>query len=155
MLTLFGADKNPAAQPPTDDAAAQLDSLLRRQDDLQQLLRSERNRREQAVLNPNTPKAVRESIQRTLDALEQELAAIEQAIRQLFARPCRPRRQLKQLLTVPGIGAKSAPYLLAFFHRFKAKTNATGTAKQIVAYAGLDPQPFESGSLRPSSPHHF
>ena len=146
MLALFGADKTPPAQPPTDEAAAHLDSLLRRQDDLQQLLRSEHNRREQTALNPNTPKAVRERIQRTLDALEQELAAIEQAIRQLFVDHVALARQLKQLLTVPGIGAKSAPYLLAFFHRFKAKTNATGTAKQVVAYAGLDPQPFESGA---------
>jgi len=146
MLTLFGADKNPPAQQPSDEAAAQLDSLLRRQDDLQLLLRSEHNRRAQTALNPNTPKAVCESIQRTLDALAQELAAIEQAIRQLFADHVTLARQLKQLLTVPGIGAKSAPYLLAFFHRFKAKTNATGTAKQIGAYTGLDPQPFESGS---------
>jgi transposase len=150
MLTLFGADQNPPAQQPTDEAAAQLDSLLRRQDDLQQLLRSEHNRREQARLNPNTPKAVGESIQRTLEALEQELATMEKAIRQLFADHVALARQLKQLISVPGIGQKSAPYLLAFFHRFKAKTNGTGTAKQIVAYTGLDPQPFESGS----SVHH-
>ncbi|MCX6049185.1 MAG: transposase [Chloroflexi bacterium] len=145
MLTLFGADQNPPAQPPTDEAAAHLDSLLRRQDDLQQLLRSERNRREQTGLNPNTPKAVSESIQRTLDALEQELAAIEQALRQLFTDHVALTHQLKQLISVPGIGQKSAPYLLAFCHRFYPKTNGTGTAKQIVAFAGLDPQPFESG----------
>lgn len=146
MLTLFAADKNPPTQQPTDEAAAQLDSLLRRKDDLQLLLRSEHNRLQQASLNPNTPKVVQESIQRTIEALEQELATIEKAIRQLFADHLSLARQLKQLLSVPSIGAKSAPYLLAFFHRFKAKTQGNGTAKQIVAYAGLDPQPFESGS---------
>lgn len=146
MLTLFGADKNPPAQQPTDEAAAQLDSLLRRQTDLQQLLQSERNRREQAALNPHTPKAVLDSLDRTLEALAQELALLEQAIRQLFADHAALAHQLKQLLSVPGIGKKSAPYLLVFFHRFKAKTNGQGTAKQIVAFAGLDPQPFESGS---------
>lgn len=146
MLTLFGADQNPPAQRPTDEAAAQLDSLLRRKDDLQKLLHSEKNRLDQALRQPKTPKAVCESIQRTLDALAQELATIEAAIQQLFCDHVALARQLKQLKSVPAIGQKSAPYLLALFHRFAAKTNDTGTAKQLVAFVGLDPQPFESGS---------
>jgi len=150
MLTLFGADQNPPAQRPTDEAAAQLDSLLRRKDDLQKLLQSENNRLEQATRQPKTPTAVRESIQRTIEALDQALTAIEAAIRQLFVDHASLARQLKQLLSVPAIGQKSAPYLLALFHRFAAKTNDTGTAKQLVAFVGLDPQPYESGS----SLHH-
>lgn len=146
MLTLFGADQNPPAQRPTDEAAAQLDSLLRRKDDLQKLLQGERNRLDQATRQPKTPAAVRESIQRTLDALAQELAAIETALRQLFRTHDELACQLKQLKSVPAIGQKSAPYLLALFHRFAAKTNGQGTAKQLVAFVGLDPQPFESGS---------
>jgi len=150
MLTLFGADQNPPTQRPTDEAAAQLDSLLRRKDGLQKLLQSENNRLEQATRQPKTPTAVRESLQRTIEALEQALAAIEAAIRQLFADHAALARQLKQLLSVPAIGQKSAPYLLALFHRFAAKTNGTGTAKQLVAFVGLDPQPYESGlSLHP------
>ncbi len=150
MLTLFGADKNPPTQRPTDEAAAQLDSLLRRKDDLQKLLQSENNRLEQATRQPKTPQAVRESIQGTLEALEQALEAIEAAIRQLFVAHGSLARQLKQLISVPAIGQKSAPYILALLHRFDAKTNGTGSAKQLVAFVGLDPQPFESGS----SIHH-
>ena len=150
MLTLFGADKNPPTQRPTDEAAAQLDSLLRRKEDLQKLLLSENNRLGQAARQPKTPKAVRDSIQRTIDALEQALEAIESAIRQLFVDHLSLARQLKQLISVPAIGQKSAPYLLALLHRFDAKTNGTGTAKQLVAFVGLDPQPYESGS----SVHH-
>ena len=55
MLTLFGADKNPPAQQPTDEAAAQLDSLLRRQDDLHLLLHSERNRHDARPCSIPTP----------------------------------------------------------------------------------------------------
>jgi transposase len=150
MLTLFGADQNPPTQQPTDEAAAQLASLLRRKDDLQLLIRSERNRLEQATFQPTTPLAVCQSIQRTIEALEQELERMEKAIHQLFDDPITLARQLKQLISVPGIGQKSAPYLLAFCHRFQAKTAGTGTAKQIVAFAGLDSQPFESGA----SIHH-
>lgn len=145
MLTCFGADKNPPAQQPTDEAAAQLDSLLRRKDDLQHLLHGEYNRREQAQLHPQTPKAVHQNLQRTIEALEQALAEIEQALRQLFADHAQLARQLKQLLTVPGVGKKSAPYFLALFHRFQARTSGTGTSKQVVAFVGLDPQPYESG----------
>lgn len=150
MLTLFGADKNPPTQRPTDEAAAQLDSLLRRKDDLLKLWQSESNRLEQALRLPNLPNAVRESLQRTRAALQQELETIETAIRQLFVEHATLARQLKQLLSVPAIGQKSAPYLLALLHRFDAKTNGSGTAKQLVAFVGLDPQPFESGS----SIHH-
>lgn len=154
MLTLFGADKNPPAQQPTDEAAAQLDSLLRRKDDLLKLWRSESNRHEQAERQPHTAKAVCASLQRTLAALQQELETLETAIQQLFADHAQLARQLKQLLSVPSIGKKSAPYLLALFHRFTAKTSGNGTAKQLVAFVGLDPGcplgPFESGS----SIHH-
>ena len=146
MLALFGADQNPAPQRPTDEAAAQLDSLLRRKDDLQKLLQSENNRLDHATRQPKMPKAVCDSIQRTIEALAQELETIETAIRHLFAEHASLARQLKQLLSVPAIGQKSAPYLLALLHRFQAKTNGTGTAKQLVAFVGLDPQPFESGS---------
>jgi len=146
MLTLFGAEQNPPTQRPTDEAAAQLDSLLRRKDDLQKLLHSEKNRLDQALRQPKTPTAVRESIQRTLDALAQELETIEAAIRQLFSEHDKLAHQLKQLRSVPAIGQQRAPYLLALLHRFHAKTNGQGTAKPLVAFVGLDPQPFESGS---------
>ncbi len=146
MLAAFGADKNPAPQQPTDEAAAALDALLRRQDDLEKLLRGERNRLAQAALDPRTPQAVHQSIESTIDSLEQGRAAIQDAIRQLFADHVTLARQLKQLVSVPGIGKKSAPYLLALLHRFQAKTDGKGTAKKLVAFVGLDPTPFDSGT---------
>jgi hypothetical protein len=113
MLAAFGADKNPPHQQPTDEAAAALDSLLRRQTDLEQLLRSERNRLGQVLLNPHTPQAVQQSIQHMIETPEQECVAIKAAIQLLFANHVKLARQLKQLCSVPAIGKKSAPYLLA------------------------------------------
>lgn len=146
MLAAFGADKNPPHQQPTDEAAAALDSLLRRQTDLEQLLRSERNRLGQVLLNPHTPQAVQQSIQHMIESLEQECVAIKAAIQLLFANHVKLARQLKQLCSVPAIGKKSAPYLLALFHRFYAKTSGNGTAKQLVAFVGLDPKSHDSGT---------
>ena len=150
MLTCFAADQNPPAQQPTVEAAAQLGSLLERQTDLNGLLRQEKNRQQQVALFPHTPQAVHQSIQRTIDTLVQELKSLEQAIAQLFRDHIELARQLNQLISVPAIGKKSAPYFLVLCHRFKAKTHGLGTAKQLTAFVGLDPQPFESGS----SLHH-
>jgi transposase len=146
MLAAFGSERNPPAQQPTDESAAELDDLLRRQADLEKLLRSERNREGQIAANPRTPQAVQDSVKRTIKALEQELAHIDEAIKALFAMREKLARQLQQLQSVPGIGKKTAPHLLALFYRFQARTAGRGTAKQLVAYVGLDPKPFESGT---------
>jgi len=146
VLAQFGLETRPAPQRPLAEAAAALDSLLRRQTDLEKLLHSERNRLAQAGLNPTRSGAVQPSIQRIIEALEQELSTIQHEIEQLIAKQADLTHQLQLLLSVPGIGAKIAPALLVAIHRFLAKTNGQGTAKQFTAFLGLDPAPFESGA---------
>jgi transposase len=50
------------------------------------------------------------------------------------------------LRTVPGIGERSGLPLLVVLGRWEARTAGQGTAQGLVAYAGLDPQPYESGT---------
>jgi transposase len=146
VLAQFGLETNPAPQRPLDDAAAALDSLLRRQTDLEKLLHAERNRLAQAGLNPKRSPTIQPSIQRIIEALEQELATIQDEMQALIASHTDLTHQLKLLLSVPGIGAKIAPALLVALHRFFAKTNGQGTAKQFTASLGLDPAPYQSGA---------
>jgi transposase len=146
VLAQFGLETNPPPQQPLDDAAAELDSLLRRQTDLEQLLHSERNRLAQADLNPKRSHTIQPSIQRIIEALEQELATIQDEMEQLITSHLELAHQRQLLLSVPGIGVKLAPRLLVALHRFLAKTNGQGTAKQFTALLGLDPAPFESGA---------
>lgn len=146
VLAQFGLETKPAPQRPLDDAAAALDSLLRRQTDLEKLLHAERNRLAQAALNPKRSPTIQPSIQRIIEALDQELAAIQDEIQALIARHVDLTHQLKLLLSVPGIGVKIAPALLVALHRFFAKTNGQGTAKQFTALLGLDPAPYQSGT---------
>jgi transposase len=146
LLAQFGGETNPPPQQPLDEATAELDSLLRRQTDLEKLLHAERNRLAQTGLNPKRSPTVQPSIQRIIEALEQELATIQQEIEQLIARHADLTHQRNLLRSVPGIGAKLAPALLVALHRFLAKTNGLGTAKQFTASLGLDPAPYESGS---------
>jgi transposase len=144
LLAAYGASEKPEPQQPLDEHVAELASLLSRKTDLEQLLRSERNRHGQ--LRRRTPAAVRQSIERTITALEQELAAIDAAIQQLQHQHPFLRRQIDQLRSVPGIGAKSAPRILVLLHQFLCRTNGHGSAKQLVAFLGLDPTPYQSGS---------
>ncbi|RIK38874.1 MAG: IS110 family transposase [Chloroflexi bacterium] len=146
VLAHFGLETHPAPQQPPDDAVAELDSLLRRQSDLEKLLHSERNRLAQAGLNPKRSPTIQPSIQRIIEALEQELVTIQHEIEQLIAHHATLSHQRQLLLSVPGIGAKIAPALLVALHRFCAKTSGQGTAKQFTALLGLDPAPYESGA---------
>jgi transposase len=146
MLAQYGADQNPPAQQPIGDAAAQLDDLLRRQTDLEKLLHGERNRLGQAKANPRTSKAVPDSIERIIEALNNELAEIAAEIKRLMAQQAELAFQFANLRTINGIGPKNGLVLLTACHRFYARTNGHGTAKEFVAFAGLDPLPFESGT---------
>ena len=99
-----------------------------------------------AASNRHTAPAVRRSLEHVIAALEQELKTIEAAIKQLQHAQPTIRQQLAFLRSVPGIGEKIGPLLLVQLYRFRARTNGHGTAKQFVAYLGLDPVPYESGS---------
>jgi len=137
VLSWYGAATAPSGQEPMEEAAQELDELLRRRTDLEQLRQAERNRQAVAAHKPHTPAAVYQSIERTLQALDEELSAIEEAIRQLLKQDAALHQQVRLLRSLP---------LLSLLHRFQARTSGQGTAKQLVAFVGLDPQPKESGN---------
>lgn len=145
MLARYGKLKQPSAQEQMEECARELQSLLSRQDDLKKLLLSERNRLKQAEHNPTTPVAVQHSLDRTIKMLEEEQKALKAAVKELLGRSKELKDQEKLLRTVPGVGAKVVLRLLTLFYRFQATTAGQGTADQLVAFLGLDPQPYESG----------
>ena len=145
LLAQFGAEQRPDPQQELPPQIQELAELLRRRDDLQQLKRSESNRLVGLRQRPRPAKAVLQSLERTIAALEIEVAAIEQAIDDLVKRDPDLRRQAKHLRTVPGIGGKNVLPILVLFYRWQARTCSKGTSKGLVAFAGLDPQPYESG----------
>jgi transposase len=148
MLAWYGASMHPAAQDPMEEGAAELDELLRRRDDLEKLRQAERNRLGQAQRKPRTPAAVRQSLARTLRTLEEELQALDEAIQQLLKARAHLQHQRRLLRTVPAIGEKLSLEMLVLCHRFWAYTCGQGSAKQLTALVGLDPQPHTSGKSR-------
>ena len=86
--------------------------------------------------------AVREGIEAHLVYLAQAIATVETAIRCRINDDPDLKAQHDLLDTVPGLGEKTIPVLLAHF----GGTPRFDRAKQAAAYAGLDPRHRESGS---------
>jgi len=145
-LAHFGSQHRPKPQQPVPEAIEQLDSLLQRQEDVQKLLRQERNRQHALSYRPQAATAATSSIERTITFLEDELQQIENEIDNLLKANPELRTQSKQLLTVSGVGKKTVLPLLVLCHRYQARTSGKGTSKGITAYTGLDSQPFGSGT---------
>lgn len=145
MLARYGVQKKPVPQWQMSEEASALQGLLRRQDDLKKLRQAESNRLKQAMHNPSTPTAVRRSIERTIQALDEEQKMLDEAIQELLRRSDELGPMAALLRTTPGVGRKVGIRLLTLFYRFHALTAGNGTASQLVAFLGLDPEPYESG----------
>lgn len=153
LLARYGAERQPPAWVPLPAEIQELESLLRRREDLEQMLRQERNRRGQLAQRPGVAKAVPPSIDRLIEALEQEVAQVEEALAALQRQYPQIRADLTRIRQVPGIGPKNGPWVLVVLHRWHALTGGQGDGKGLTAYLGLDPQPHESGtSVRGPTP---
>jgi transposase len=146
LLARYGAERKPAVWHPLPAAVAELEELLRRKDDLEQMLRQERNRQDALRQRPGMPSAVPSSLERLIGALQDELAAIEDAIKQHLHAHAELRASAKRLRTVPGIGPKNVLWLLVLLSRWHTLTQGQGDSRGVVAYCGLDPQPYDSGT---------
>ena len=146
LLAHYGAEVRPPRWQPVPAEVAELELLLRRKEDLEQLLRQELNRQQALKGRPGVPASVTTSLERVVDALEQELQELEQAIKQHLSAHAELKVAAKRLRSVPGIGAKNVLWVLVLLYRWHTLTQGQGEAKGLVAYAGLDPQAYESGT---------
>jgi transposase len=148
LLAWYGATTQPSPQDELDESAAQLDDLLRRRHDVEQLRQAEHNRLAQVQRKPHPHPAVQASLERTLRTLDDELQQLEAAIQQLLKTQADLQAQRKLLRSSPAIGEKLSLEMLVVCHRFYAYTRGLGTVKQFAAFLGLDPQPHESGKAK-------
>jgi transposase len=146
LLVQFGVACQPEPENQLPEEIASLDSLLRRQEDLQKMLRGEKNRAEALDYKTSASPAVKESIERSIAWLEKELTEVDGAIKELLNKHPNLKKEARLLETVAGVGDKTVLPLLVFLYRWQARTAGQGTAKGLVAFAGLDPQENSSGS---------
>jgi transposase len=136
LIAEFCAAKPPPLWQAPPPAVRVLKALVARRDALVELRTQETNRLQVAH------DSVRPSIQSVLDHLQEQIKLIEQRIRQHIDDDPTLKSQRELLDSVPGLGGATIPVLLAHFGgpaRFDS-------ARQAVAFAGLDVRHHESGS---------
>ena len=125
----------PTWQPPSL-TERRLRALVLRHQALIEMQTQEKNRIEVA----RDP--VRDSVHQHLAWLAEELTRIEQAIARSFDDDPDLRDQRQLLISIPGLGERTIATLLAF----GLADGRFSCARQLVAFAGLNPRQHESGS---------
>ena len=146
LLARYLCERRPPLWHPVEAAVSELESLLERKRDLEQMIQQEKNRQQLLARRPRIAGAVTTSVGEVLSSLEQALSQIEQALQAHLTQQPALAEQARQLRTVPGVGAKNVLALLITLSRFFALTQGQGSAKSLTAYAGLDPATLESGT---------
>lgn len=143
LIARFCRAHRPAAWSPPAAHLRELRELVRRCDALK-IMRVQELNRQQAGLAST---AVGASISAHVDWLSQEIEAVTASIRALVTADPELSRNLKLLLSIPGIGEISATILLA-----ELPNIAEFTPKGLAAFTGLSPQEHSSGSSVRKSP---
>jgi transposase len=103
---------------------------------------AEKNRQHAAQVSQTTPVVVRREIARSLRQIEASILRLRQAALACIAADARLARRYEQLCSIPGVGAVSAIATLAEL----AVLPEDRDVRQWVAFAGLDPREYRSGT---------
>ena len=126
----------PDAWTPLAPEVAELQALVRRLDALHEMQQMERNRRDTA------PTTLHAGLDEHIAFLQAQIETTRKAIADHIDTTPTLKSQSDLLSTIPGIGATTAAALLAEI----GDGSQFSSARQIVAFAGLDPRVRESGS---------
>lgn len=138
LIADFCATQSPPAWQPPSVWQTDLQALTRHLESLKQNRRQESNR-----LKAGNPSAVvREAIEAHLRFLDEQIARLEQAIRQHTEQDEQQQHKFDLLTSIPGISALTAAKFLAEV----PDVRLFAQAGQLAAYAGLSPSHHESGT---------
>ena len=136
LIARYCERERPALWQPAPANQRELLQLVRQLQHLNQSYQAEHNR-----LNTSTG-VVHASIAETLDFLKAQIKQLTAKINQHIDQDPSLKQNCALLDSIPGVGDKTAPWLLAYLgtgQRF-------GRGKQAAAFAGLTPRPWQSGS---------
>lgn len=136
LIARFCERERPEAWPPEPVEQRQLLLLVRQLKHVNDSLYAERNRIQTAA------PVIQASIQYIIDCLEKQSKELEKRIKDHIDQNPTLKRNQQLLDSIPGVGDKTTPWLLAYLgdgQRF-------ARGKQAAAFAGLSPHPFQSGS---------
>ena len=142
VLREFAARMPFLAWRPPSAAALKLVAVARRLEALTEMLAAEKNRRHAASLSEALPPIIRRDVERSIQTQQRAIERLQRAAQEfVFSDPVLARH-FELLLSIPGVGATSALHLLAELTLLPANMDV----RQWVAYAGLDPREYTSGT---------
>ena len=144
MLTRYGL-LNRKLQPyqPEAQEISDLKSLLNRLDTLERDLRRELNRQEKISKSSTIHRLEKQSMQRTVRYLETEIKRFKKHISQIIESNSSLQKDYELLLTIPGIGARTAWTMLVIL-----RSRRFASAPEAASYLGLNPIEKQSGTTR-------
>ena len=140
LIAEYGETQELRLWSPKPEAQEQLLQVVRALDDLQVIRTELRNRQEaasQLIVREANCEAVFKSL---LTNVEASIAALKQRLKRLLESHYSEEKHL--LESVPGIGIMTIGNLIALCGRFENFEKAS----QVVAFAGLNPSPYQSGT---------
>lgn len=140
LIARFCELHRPDPWTPLPENFRKIQALSRRLDGLMDMRTQELNR----LSAPGNVAAVEESIQESIVALDAQIAKIERQLRDLIKNDPDLRAKRDLLLSIQGIGERTADLILAeipFLAEFR-------NAKAVAAHVGLSPREWQSGTLR-------
>ncbi|MFA5190698.1 MAG: transposase [Verrucomicrobiia bacterium] len=134
-LAAFVASHHPRSWQPRAEKFNQLQALVRRREQVQQLLQQESNRLEEV------PAIVEGSVRQVMALLKKQIQALEQRLETHFEMHEDLAEKQRLLCSIPGIGPVSSTKLLA-----ELPVEQLQDSRQASAWVGVCPQRRESGS---------
>ena len=146
-LAHYGRLANPTRWRPSAPDVAELQALLSRLDAIEADLRREENRFEQARARV-CPEAVSLSFVESIRTLKAQRCTLERAIAAHLDASDMLRGDMRQLLTIPAVGPKTAARMLVLL-----RSRHFESARQAAAFLGLVPVARQSGKSVQGRPH--
>lgn len=137
LIARFTRERRPPRWNPPPPTIHELQALLRRVEQVLEMRQMERNRLDTA--HP----AARASLETLIKTLDQELTSLRATIRQIIDDDPELRRRRDLLNSIPGVGEATIAHLLVLF----SPHYGFHSAKQVVAFVGLAPNPHQSGEV--------
>ncbi|MDO6423780.1 IS110 family transposase [Saccharophagus degradans] len=142
VIARYGASNKPLLWQPEAAEVRQLKSLIARLEAIEKDYQREYNRKEKAEFSAVSD-VVLESIEKTMDYLNEEKQRLESQIDDHINRHTRLKSDRKLLESIPGIGRTMSRLMLAVIHSRNFEK-----ASQLAAFLGLIPKHVESGVFK-------
>lgn len=138
LIADFCGRQNPPVWNPPPENVRHLRELVRRLDDLQGIRQQERNRLKAGKLASE----VREDLEAHIQHLDQRMRAIERRIADLVAQDPQLKQMFDLLISIPGIGAKTAYGLISEIPLLGQYKHVN----ELIAFCGINPRLRRSGT---------